>query len=51
MVALFTSTFGYFAMLPMTDDPPDVALSGRVRMLILLSFIPIPFSTIRSLSK
>ena len=29
MVALFVIAFGYFALLPMTDDPPPVTMSSK----------------------
>ena len=30
MVALFIVAFGYFAILPMTSDPPPVAISSEM---------------------
>ena len=29
MIALFVIAFGYFTMLPMTSDPPQVALTSK----------------------
>ena len=48
MVSLFITGFGYFAMLPMSDDPPKVALSSNIHKAhnaIALSKFSFPFCT------
>ena len=41
MVSLFITAFGYFAMLPMSDDPPKVALSSTVIQIIVVVILQI----------
>ena len=50
MVSIFILAFGYYAMMPMTDDPPEVTLSSIQNLMHIVLIIHFFSYLFRSLS-